>query len=208
MLVFNIGQASRDKAAQTCQRERLIWLFVPGATLRRHHSHAPSPLATWRSVPRPPAARPTHLALQGRDLEREVFGGSDSELSTDDEEGASSRPVSLYNPFITLSELQLPRPSVPRPKSPQNELAESSGSDSEDDYVQDNRNIGKAKKRIPGRRKRPADDGEERPVQRKRKRKSPVEIDLSELPPEQGLSFQLVCLAPALRFLCSIQDTT
>ncbi|XP_006459245.1 hypothetical protein AGABI2DRAFT_191251 [Agaricus bisporus var. bisporus H97] len=111
---------------------------------------------------------------QGRDLEREVFGGSDSELSTDDEE-----------------ELQLPRPSVPRPKSPQNELAESSGSDSEDDYVQDNRNIGKAKKRIPGRRKRTADDGEERPVQRKRKRKSPVEIDLSELPPEQASKIRL-----------------
>ncbi|EKM78615.1 hypothetical protein AGABI1DRAFT_114233 [Agaricus bisporus var. burnettii JB137-S8] len=111
---------------------------------------------------------------QGRDLEREVFGGSDSELSTDDEE-----------------ELQLPRPSVPRPKSPQHELAESSGSDSEDDYVQDNRNIGKAKKRIPGRRKRTADDGEERPVQRKRKRKSPVEIDLSELPPEQASKIRL-----------------
>lgn len=88
-----------------------------------------------------------------------------------------------------VSELQLPLPSASHPKSPQRELAESSGSDTEDDYVQDNRNIGKAKKRPLSRRKRTTDDGEERPAQRKRKRKSPVEIDLSELPPEQGSCF-------------------
>lgn len=117
MLVFNIGQASRDKAAQTCQREiESFLLFVPGATLRRHHSHAPSPLTTWhrpRSVPRPPAARPTHLALQGRDLEREVFGGSDSELSTDDEEGALFRFASLYYPLMN-SPFRAPAPPSQR----------------------------------------------------------------------------------------------
>lgn len=102
-------------------------------------------------------------------------------------------PFSPLNPSTQyhLSELQLQRSTLqqrPRsPKSPQREPLESSGGDSEDDYVQENRVIGKAKKRTVARKRR-TDDGEERPIQRKRKRKAPVEIDLSELPPEQGLS--------------------
>lgn len=51
--------------------------------------------------------------------------------------------------------------------------------------------VGKAKKIT--RPRKSGDDGEGgRPVARKRKRKQPVEIDLSELPPEQGASIFMV----------------
>lgn len=76
---------------------------------------------------------------------------------------------------------------------------ESSGADSEDDYVQERPSSSKPKKQKRTKRKDAGEDGESRPVQRKRKRKQPAEeIDLSELPPEQGVlgplsSCLLVC---------------
>lgn len=64
---------------------------------------------------------------------------------------------------------------------------ESSASDSEDEYVQAKLSTpGKAKKRT-SRKSTTNEDGEPK-AQRKRKRHSPVEIDLSDLPPEQGES--------------------
>ncbi|KXN81303.1 Transcription factor iws1 [Leucoagaricus sp. SymC.cos] len=117
------------------------------------------------------------MAPQVRDLEREVFGGSDSEFSSDDEDDLQFQRQPVQQPPAS-------------PKSPQ-EQGESSGGDSEDDYVQEKRVIGKAKKRTAGRKKRSPDDSEDRPAQRKRKRKAPVEIDLSELPPEQATKRRL-----------------
>jgi hypothetical protein len=64
-------------------------LIFPTRLLDYYITYNPfyNPWRKHRSVPRPSAPCATYLALQGRDLEREVFGGSDSELSTDDEEG-------------------------------------------------------------------------------------------------------------------------
>lgn len=63
---------------------------------------------------------------------------------------------------------------------------ESSGGESEDDYVQSTRppSVGKARKRVT-KRSSNKDDGEPK-AQRKRKRQQPVEVDLTDLPPEQG----------------------
>ncbi|KAF8348945.1 transcription factor iws1 [Amanita rubescens] len=98
--------------------------------------------------------------MASQDLVREVFGGSDSELS--DEEEVSKK-------------------TLPPPK--QRDEYESSGADSGDDYVQEKHQpsvVGKARKI---KRKRTLDaDGQPR----KRKRRVPVvEPDLTELTPEQ-----------------------
>ncbi|KAF8656218.1 hypothetical protein AX16_002654 [Volvariella volvacea WC 439] len=110
-------------------------------------------------------------AQGGRDLEREVFGGSESELSSDEEDIQ-----------------RVPRRS-PRPSGGY----ESSGGDSGEEYVQ-SRSASKPKKRS----KKPADQdegeggtGRRRTVQKKRKRKQPVQVDLSELPPEQANKLRL-----------------
>ena len=82
-------------------------------------------------------------------------------------------------------------PPKPRPSKPSRDDYESSGGDSEDDYVQQrpsSSTVGKAKKRVKRRKTATGDDGEPKAVTRKRKRKEPVEVDLSELPPEQGMS--------------------
>jgi transcription factor SPN1 len=73
------------------------------------------------------------------------------------------------------------------PARPVRDEYESSGADSEDEYVQERRPI-QAKKRTKARKGGDGEDGGRRPAQRKRKRKQPVEVDLSELPPEQGWS--------------------
>ncbi|KAJ7170839.1 transcription factor iws1 [Mycena crocata] len=99
-------------------------------------------------------------------LERAIFGGSDSELSSDEDHEPQKQPPQ-------------------RRKSPVNQEYESSA-DSEDEYVQQKRVI-KPKKRTKPRKS--ADD--DRPVQRKRKRKAPEPVDLSELPPEQASKIRL-----------------
>ncbi|KAJ7761901.1 transcription factor iws1 [Mycena maculata] len=103
-------------------------------------------------------------------LERAIFGGSDSELSSDED--------------------QEPQKQAPqRRKSPsarQQDDYESSA-DSEDEYVQ--KRVVKPKKRTKARK---STEDEVRPAQRKRKRKAPVEpVDLSELPPEQANKIRL-----------------
>ncbi|KAJ2926812.1 hypothetical protein H1R20_g10281, partial [Candolleomyces eurysporus] len=110
----------------------------------------------------------------GRDLEREVFGGSESELSSDEEEEVLPKQQQQQS----------------RGKSKDVFDHESSGADSEDDYVQERPTSSKPKKRT--KRKDAAEDGGSRPPQRKRKRKQPVEeVDLSELPPEQANKIRL-----------------
>ncbi|TCD64903.1 Transcription factor iws1 [Steccherinum ochraceum] len=98
------------------------------------------------------------------DLEREVFGNSDSELSDLDD-----APV------------QRQRPSRDSPAVEQ----ESSGGESEDDYVQEKR-PGK-----PKRRSRRGDEAGGRKAQKKRKRKQPEEIDWDSMPPEQAAKMKL-----------------
>ncbi|KAJ7285119.1 transcription factor iws1 [Mycena rebaudengoi] len=100
-------------------------------------------------------------------LERAIFGGSDSELSDEDQE--PQKPV------------QQRRKS---PAGKQHDDYESSA-DSEEEYVQ--KRIIKSKKRS-----KPRKSSEDvRPVQRKRKRKAPEPVDLSELPPEQASKIRL-----------------
>lgn len=108
-----------------------------------------------------------------RDLEREVFGGSESELSDEEEAEQQLQPQKL----------------PPR----REDVYESSAGDSEDDYVQQ-RPQGKAvKKRLSKTRsrKRTGDKDDQRPVQRKRRRVQPTEVDLSELPVEQANKIRL-----------------
>ncbi|KZT22060.1 transcription factor iws1 [Neolentinus lepideus HHB14362 ss-1] len=98
-------------------------------------------------------------------IERDIFGGSDSELSEEDE--------------------------VPQPRrrpSPLPADEDESSEESEDDYVQEKRGL-KPKKRSKARKEN--DDGERRPAQRKRKRRPIAEEDLSQLPPEQANKYKL-----------------
>ncbi|KAG5646947.1 hypothetical protein DXG03_001670 [Asterophora parasitica] len=106
-------------------------------------------------------------------LEREVFGGSDSELSSDEDE-------------ITRQELPKAKPRASQ-SSQREDAYESSGGDSEDDY-RNQRSKPSQSKRPPTKR-RAATDG--KPTSRKRKRKEVVELDLSELPPEQANKIRL-----------------
>ncbi|KAJ7650128.1 transcription factor iws1 [Roridomyces roridus] len=100
-------------------------------------------------------------------LERAIFGGSDSELSSDED----------HEPQ---------RHAQHRRPSPAARDYESSAADSEDDYAQ--KRVIKSKKRTKVRKS--TEDA--RPTQRKRKRKAPPEpIDLSELPPEQANKIRL-----------------
>ncbi|KAG6845456.1 hypothetical protein H0H87_008816 [Tephrocybe sp. NHM501043] len=108
------------------------------------------------------------------DLEREVFGGSQSELSSDEEEIPRSK----------TKKIQKTR-SVP--PSGREDAYESSAGDSEDDY-QDQHSRPSQPMR-PSARRRSSNDG--KPVQRKRKRKEVPEIDLNDLPPEQASKLRL-----------------
>ena len=122
---------------------------------------------------------PTQL----RDLEREVFGGSDSEFSDDDDDNDGPPLLSPLVSCSLFSDLQLlSAPQQPSPGSPHKQPPESSGPDSDDDYVHEKR-PGKSNKLSQGSTKRASDD---RPLQRKRKRKTPLNIDPNDLPPEQG----------------------
>ncbi len=93
-----------------------------------------------------------------------------------------------YTPLCHPEILQREQPSLepkPRPVKPREDY-ESSGGESEDDYVQSTRppSVGKARKRVSKRSS--TKDGGEPKAQRKRKRQQPVEVDLTDLPPEQG----------------------
>ncbi|KJA26245.1 hypothetical protein HYPSUDRAFT_52560 [Hypholoma sublateritium FD-334 SS-4] len=111
------------------------------------------------------------------DLERQVFGGSESELSSDEDDEILQRE----QPVLA------PKPRVVKPR----EDYESSGGESEDEYVQSTRppSVGKARKRV-SKRTSNKDDGEPK-AQRKRKRQQPVEVDLTDLPPEQANKIRL-----------------
>lgn len=125
---------------------------------------------------------------QLRDLEREVFGGSDSEFSDDDDnDGLSSlslSPLSFF-PSSPFPDLQLPPspPQQPSSRSPHKQPQDSSGPDDDDDYVHEKRPA-KPSKLSQGSTKRGPDD---RPPQRKRKRKTPLDIDPNDLPPDRGM---------------------
>ncbi|KIM40514.1 hypothetical protein M413DRAFT_445962 [Hebeloma cylindrosporum] len=119
---------------------------------------------------------------QGRDLEREVFGGSESELSSDEEEEVLQQQQQQQQPPPQKA------PAKQRAPKPREDY-ESSGGDSEDEYVQARPAPAKPKKRSR-KSAATAEDGEPK-TQRKRKRKQPVEIDLSELPPEQAKKVRL-----------------
>ncbi|KAF8156910.1 hypothetical protein B0H34DRAFT_477905 [Crassisporium funariophilum] len=109
-------------------------------------------------------------ASDGKDLERQVLGGSDSSLSSDEDDDVPQQ--------LQLQQPQQP-PAPPRAAVKQRDEYESSGADSEDDYVQECPSLAKVKKR------------ERKTAQRKRKRKQPVEIDLNELPPEHANRIRL-----------------
>ncbi|KAJ7903416.1 transcription factor iws1 [Mycena olivaceomarginata] len=106
------------------------------------------------------------MADEENHLERAIFGGSDSELSSDEE--------------------QEPQKGSQRRKSPSRQKQDDyESSETEDEYVQQKRVV-KPKKRTKARKS--TEDA--RPTQRKRKRK-PEPVDLSELPPEQANKIRL-----------------
>ncbi|KAF5382037.1 hypothetical protein D9615_004413 [Tricholomella constricta] len=108
-------------------------------------------------------------------LAREVFGGSDSELSSDEDE-------------IVRQEIQKPQKSRTSQPLQREDAYESSAGDSEDDY-QEQRSSKLSQTKRPSAKRRSSTDG--KPAQRKRKRKEAVEYDLSELPPEQAKKIRL-----------------
>ncbi|KAJ7475959.1 transcription factor iws1 [Mycena latifolia] len=109
------------------------------------------------------------MADQENHLERAIFGGSDSELSSDEDQ-----------------EVQKQVPQRRKSPGPQRQDEYESSADSEDEYQQ--KRVVKPKKRTKVRKS--TEDA--RPAQRKRKRKAPPEpVDLSELPPEQASKIRL-----------------
>jgi len=104
-----------------------------------------------------------------QNLERDIFGGSNSELSSDEEEEALQVPV---------------RRRLPSPRHLEDE---SSAGESADEYVQEKRTKLKTLRRV---RRRAPEEGRRVP-QKKRKRRPVVEQDLSELPPEQANKIRL-----------------
>ncbi|KAJ7227307.1 transcription factor iws1 [Mycena pura] len=101
-------------------------------------------------------------------LERAIFGGSDSELSSDEDQ-----------------EIQKKAPQPRKSTGHQRQDEYASSADSEEEYVQQKRVI-KSKKRTKPRKS----VDENRPT-RKRKRRAPEPVDLSELPPEQANKIRL-----------------
>ena len=104
--------------------------------------------------------------------------------------------------FITVPQLQ----QAVHPSALDLDQESSAGrSDSEDDYVQQKTPagvaVGKATKKKVSRRR--PQEGEHARVAKKRKRKHPVEVDLSELPPEQGQPFPLLLAQILISFLAN-----
>jgi len=110
--------------------------------------------------------------MEQSELAREVFG-SGSDLS-DIEDAPPQERVNV-------------RRESPRPAPPPDDFESSGGS--EDDYVQEKRAQPKPKRR--SKRRTDADGEGRRPVQKKRKRKQPEEVDLSQLPPELASKMKL-----------------
>ncbi|KZT07780.1 uncharacterized protein LAESUDRAFT_677694 [Laetiporus sulphureus 93-53] len=105
------------------------------------------------------------------DLERQIFGrDSDDELSLSEDEEVPQRRIRRESPGARAEEVE-------------------SSADSGDEYVQEKR---VAKEKIHRKTRRAtAEDGEQRPKQRKRKRRQREEVDLSQLPPEQANKLKL-----------------
>ncbi|KAF7316745.1 TFIIS N-terminal domain-containing protein [Mycena chlorophos] len=101
-------------------------------------------------------------------LERAIFGGSDSELSSDDDQNIQKPPVVRKSP---------------KPAQQHDDYASSASE--EDDYVQQKRVI---KKRPKPSRKTTADD---KPTRKRKRRAPPEPIDLSELPEAQANKIRL-----------------
>ncbi|KAH0585221.1 hypothetical protein H2248_008470 [Termitomyces sp. 'cryptogamus'] len=112
--------------------------------------------------------------LEREDLEREVFGGSQSELSSDEEDVSHLKSKKTQKAKIV-------QPST------REDAYESSAGDSEDDYQEEHAKHSKSK-RLSSKR-RSSTDG--KPVARKRKRREQPEIDLNDLPPEQASKLRL-----------------
>ncbi|KAG6900615.1 hypothetical protein C0993_007838 [Termitomyces sp. T159_Od127] len=113
--------------------------------------------------------------LEREDLEREVFGGSQSELSSDEEDVSRLKPKKVQKNKPIQQSLT------------RQDAYESSAGDSEDDYQEDHARPLKGKR--PSARRRSSTDG--KPVARKRKRREQPEIDLNDLPPEQASKLRL-----------------
>lgn len=116
-------------------------------------------------------------ASQNR-LERDIFGGSDSELSSE-EEGAYQRAClsSCTYSSVDIQEERYERRRLTPPPPPAREAPESS-EESADEYVQEK----------PAKKIRRRQEGEGRSEKKKRKRK-PVLVEeehLETLTPEQG----------------------
>ncbi|KAG6862531.1 hypothetical protein C0995_000079 [Termitomyces sp. Mi166 len=111
--------------------------------------------------------------LEREDLEREVFGGSQSELSSDEEDVSRLKPKKTQKNKTT-------QPIT------REDAYESSADETEDDYQEKHAKPSKSK-RPSGRRR--STDG--KPVARKRKRIEQPEIDLNDLPPEQASKLRL-----------------
>ncbi|EIN09708.1 hypothetical protein PUNSTDRAFT_125809 [Punctularia strigosozonata HHB-11173 SS5] len=107
------------------------------------------------------------------DLERDIFGGSDSELSSEEDDVPQQRL----------------RVSPPR-RAAIDEEESSAESGSGDDYAGEKRPASQAKRPRKQRRQR-GEEGDSRPRERKRKRRPQTVEDLSELPPEQAKKLQL-----------------
>ncbi|KAG6812976.1 hypothetical protein H0H92_015095 [Tricholoma furcatifolium] len=106
--------------------------------------------------------------MEREDLERDIFGGSQSELSSEDEDFSRPKP----------KKAQKSRPAQPAAR----EDAYESSNDSEDDYRAQNR---PSQSKRPTARRRTSTEGK---AVRKRKRREEPEPDLAELTPEQGPS--------------------
>ncbi|KAF4614028.1 hypothetical protein D9613_007654 [Agrocybe pediades] len=131
-----------------------------------------------------------------RDLEREVFGGSESELSSDEGEDELQREQIRQPHGQSLSAPQTgSRPSFTKPRSAERTAHSQdyeSSAGSEDEYVNEPRrsaSVGKARKKPKKSMRASAEGGDNvgnKPASRKRKRKPVVEVDLNDLPPEQA----------------------
>jgi len=137
-------------------------LEVHTCSLSLHHRPLPCPTTLQYVSCLSFQANANEICSQ--ELERDIFGGSDSELSEEEftEEAAT------------------------RPRQRSRSQNASTGGESEDDYVQD----APTKKKSKPRKQRTA-DGVEPGASRKRKRKAPppVEINMEELPPQEGKAF-------------------
>ncbi|KAG6842366.1 hypothetical protein C0991_010656, partial [Blastosporella zonata] len=111
--------------------------------------------------------------LEREDLEREVFGGSQSELSSDEEDINQTKPKKTQKSRA--------------PQSAAREDAYESSASESDDYREQRSRPSQSKR--PSARRRSSADG--KPAQRKRKRKEVPEIDLNDLPPEQASKLRL-----------------